>query len=237
MRLLIVRHAEPDYARDTITKKGRREAELLAERLSRLPVSAVYCSPLGRAKDTAAPTLQKLGMRAQVLPWLEEFPCRVNRPDGQAHGLPWDLPDSIWTAHPLLYDKDRWTEEPFMTTGDGVKGGADRVWQGLDALLESHGYKRRGPLYEPVRPNKDTILLFCHLGVQFVMLSHLCGVAAPVLWQNFCVLPSRVQGLGDLSHLYAGGEAPSPMGFFREVFTEDDYFPDLSDVPSRSTPE
>ena len=51
MRILLVRHAEPDYARDSLTPKGRREAELLSRRLCRLDVKAFYVSPLGRAQD------------------------------------------------------------------------------------------------------------------------------------------------------------------------------------------
>ena len=53
MKILIVRHADPDYSIDSLTEKGWREAEYLSERLSRLPVKAFYVSPLGRAKDTA----------------------------------------------------------------------------------------------------------------------------------------------------------------------------------------
>ena len=33
MRLLIIRHGDPDYANDTLTEKGHREAQLLAEKL------------------------------------------------------------------------------------------------------------------------------------------------------------------------------------------------------------
>ena len=64
MRLLIVRHGDPDYEHDTLTEKGWREAELLAERLSKLPVKEFYVSPLGRAKDTASLTLQKMNREA-----------------------------------------------------------------------------------------------------------------------------------------------------------------------------
>lgn len=34
MRLILIRHAEPDYVRDSLTEKGWREAELLSERVS-----------------------------------------------------------------------------------------------------------------------------------------------------------------------------------------------------------
>ena len=33
MRLLIVRHGDPDYEKDTLTEKGHREASLLAKKL------------------------------------------------------------------------------------------------------------------------------------------------------------------------------------------------------------
>ena len=32
MRLILIRHGDPDYEHDTLTSKGRREAALLAER-------------------------------------------------------------------------------------------------------------------------------------------------------------------------------------------------------------
>ena len=34
MTIYIIRHAEPDYARDSLTEKGWREAELLSHRQS-----------------------------------------------------------------------------------------------------------------------------------------------------------------------------------------------------------
>lgn len=49
MKLIIIRHGDPDYEHDTLTPKGVREAKLLSERISKLDVKAFYCSPLGRA--------------------------------------------------------------------------------------------------------------------------------------------------------------------------------------------
>ena len=54
MRLMIVRHGDPDYEKDSLTEKGWREAGLLAHKLSVLDVKAFYVSPLGRAKATAS---------------------------------------------------------------------------------------------------------------------------------------------------------------------------------------
>lgn len=35
MKLIIIRHAEPDYAIDGLTEKGKKEAELLKHRLKK----------------------------------------------------------------------------------------------------------------------------------------------------------------------------------------------------------
>ena len=44
MRILLIRHGDPDYEHDTLTEKGRREAELLAKRASSLAMGSCYQS-------------------------------------------------------------------------------------------------------------------------------------------------------------------------------------------------
>ena len=81
MKLVIVRHGDPDYTIDSLTEKGWKEAGYLAERLEKLDVKEFYVSPLGRAKDTASCTLKKVGRTAIEKEWLREFAPRINRPD------------------------------------------------------------------------------------------------------------------------------------------------------------
>ena len=81
MKILIVRHADPDYSIDSLTHQGKKEAELLSQRLFKLNIKEFYVSPLGRAKATAAYTLNKLNRPAVECEWLKEFPCVINRPD------------------------------------------------------------------------------------------------------------------------------------------------------------
>ena len=47
MKLLIVRHGDPDYTVDSLTEKGWKEAGFLSERLARLDVKEFFVSPLG----------------------------------------------------------------------------------------------------------------------------------------------------------------------------------------------
>ena len=102
MELLIVRHGDPDYANDTLTEKGKVEAELLAEKLSKMKIDACYVSPLGRARDTARYTLDKINQKAEVLDWLHEFRGRQVLEDGTKRRC-WEQLPSVWANEEIYY--------------------------------------------------------------------------------------------------------------------------------------
>ncbi len=233
MKLLLIRHGDPDYEHDTLTEKGWREVRLLAERLEKLPIRSMYCSPLGRAQDTARETLKRMRREATVLDWLQEFPGQIKDPNTGENRIPWNLLPSYWTRQPELYDKDHWLTGAVMSSGN-VKETYQNIACEVDKLLAEYGYHREGLCYRTQQGNQDTLVFFCHLGVQFAILSHLLGLSPAVLWQSFFVAPSsvttvvteerekgiavfRCQALGDTSHLYAGGECVSPSGLFEEM--------------------
>lgn len=233
MKLLIVRHADPDYSIDSLTPVGWEEAELLSDRLCKLE-GAFYCSPLGRARDTAGKTMEKLGKEVEIMSWLQEFPALVEHPGVFGPDVAWDWLPAVWTEDPRFYDKDHWFEADAMKRA-GVKEHYDTVTKGLDALLERHGYVREGRVYRPVHPNEDTVVLFCHFGVECVLLSHLLGISPMPLWHGFCAAPAsvttvrteerrqgtvsfRVSAFGDTSHLYTAGREPSVSARFCETY-------------------
>lgn len=236
MRILLIRHAEPDYTVDSLTPKGRVEAELLSRRMVKYDVRDFYVSPLGRAKDTAAYTLEKLGREAETLPWLREF--RGSYPDpetGERRVVAWDVKPRIWTAFPGVTQIDTWCDTPAFAGGD-VK----EIWQettaGVDELLGRYGYVKDGPVWKCENNGDFTIALFCHFGISMAILGYLTDVSPMVLWQHTMCLPSsltevvteeRIKGevifrmtkLGDLTHLEASGEVRSTAGLFPEVYT------------------
>ena len=55
MKLIFIRHGDPDYINDSLTEKGMREAEFLSERALNWKdeITHIYVSPLGRARKTA----------------------------------------------------------------------------------------------------------------------------------------------------------------------------------------
>ena len=234
MKILIVRHGDPDYSIDSLTPKGWREAELLSERLVRQPADAYYVSPLGRARDTARPTMEKLGQEATVLPWLREFRAKVINPNTSERMLPFNLAPQYWTKQKELYDKDEWLTNGLFRTGN-VEEVYHETTQGVDALLASWGYVRDGALYRCEQNTGKTIVLFCHLILGTTILAHLLGVSPAVMWHSFfmptssvttLITEERVQGevffkcmqMGDTSHLYAGSEPVSHAGLFQEIY-------------------
>lgn len=73
MRLLFIRHGDPDYEHDTLTGKGIEEAKALAGLIPHLNVGDCYVSPLGRAKKTAQIALEGTGIVPVEQDWLQEF--------------------------------------------------------------------------------------------------------------------------------------------------------------------
>jgi broad specificity phosphatase PhoE len=234
MRLLIIRHADPDYEKDSLTEKGWKEAELLSNRIAAMDIKEFYVSPLGRARDTASVTLNKINRNAEVLPWLREFHAPIYDEKLGKERICWDLLPQDWTVINEYYDKDLWYTAPVMKKGK-VIAEANKVFEGIDKIIEKNGYVREGNLYRAHNPNRDTIALFCHFGVECVILSHLLGISPVVLWHGFCALPSsvttlvteerrkgiayfRMSAFGDISHLYAAEEEPSFSARFCETY-------------------
>lgn len=234
MKLIIIRHGDPDYSIDSLTKKGWREAELLSNRILDMDVKEFYVSPLGRAKDTASITLKKMNCNAEVLPWLREFNVPIIDETTGEERLLWDWLPADWTEVNEYYSKNRWHTVSIMKKGHVIDE-AMRVYSGLDEILKKHGYERDGKIYRAIRPNNDTIVLFCHFGVECVMLGHLLGISPMVLWHGFCAAPTsvttliteerrkgiayfRMNSFGDVSHLYAAEEKPAFAARFCETY-------------------
>lgn len=238
MKILIIRHGDPDYEHDSLTEKGRREAECLAKRLVNEKIDYYYLSPLGRAQATAEYTLKAKNAEGETLPWLREFHAPITDERTGLERIPWDMLPADWTAREEYYSKDLWHTSPAMEKGN-VIAEARRVYDGIDGILERHGYKRDGNIYRAVEPNRDTIALFCHFGVECVMLGHLLGISPVVLWHGFCAAPTsvtvltseerregiayfRMNAFGDTGHLYAEGEPVAFAARFCEIFDSDE---------------
>ena len=258
MRIIFVRHGEPDYAHDSLTEKGWREARLLAERISKWNVTEFYCSPLGRARDTASPTLEKLHRQAVTLDWMQEFTYLIDDPITGRHKIPWDFVPSFWSSDPRMMDAEHWIQADVMKQNPQIATQFKQICTSMDALLASYGYVREHHFYRmpdaperfiprtvapddvevlelPENKEEPVIVIFCHLGITCVVLSHLLNIPFPLLvhgiflptssltilsseerWSNEAYF--RAQAIGDVNHLLSAGEAISSAGSFTEAF-------------------
>ena len=82
---LLIRHGETDFNKKMhiagrlpgvhLNKNGQRQALALAERLSNLPIKAIYASPLDRTMETAGPLARALKLEIIPTPGLLETDC------------------------------------------------------------------------------------------------------------------------------------------------------------------
>lgn len=228
MKIMIIRHGDPDYSIDSLTEKGWREVELLSRRLIKANIDDFYCSPMGRAKDTAAPTLKKLGKNAEILDWLQEFRGTIVSPYTGKTRVSWDLPPALWCSDDRYYDIKRWNE-PELVANSNSSMFFKETTDGVDALLKRYGWRREGMAY---RGGDDvTIALVCHFGLGITVMSYLLGISPVVAQHNFFLAPTSVTtlvsetdssglshfraiGVGDISHLCMGGEPMSESGLY-----------------------
>lgn len=233
MKIVIIRHAEPDYENDTLTEKGFREAKILGEYYKSADFKAIYSSPLPRAKYTA----QALAGNRPIeyKDYLIEFWHPIIIDGKERHN--WDfLPRDI-ENYPELVSHE-FLDSNFCKPVH-MREMYDEVIKEFDKTLEAHGYKREGSYYRVVEPNNDTIVFVCHLGMMSLLMSRLSGIPYTQIAQYFFVAPTgvttyvseereqslaqfRCREFGNLDHLRRKNEPYSKFGSFKETFDEED---------------
>ena len=182
MRVIFVRHGEPDYVRDCLTETGRIQAVLAAERLREEGISEVWSSTMGRARETAEETGKALGLPVQTLDFMRELQwgSRDETPLF-ADGHPWDMADELARRGFNLNTPD-WREHPFFRN-NRVCDSVDQVEQGIDSWLAKLGYLREGAYYRCARPNREqkTVALFSHGGSSCAAMGHILNLPFPYL--------------------------------------------------------
>ena len=207
MRIVFIRHGDPDYVNDSLTEKGKKEAAYLAEYLLKTDTGDIYCSPYGRAARTCQAYLEKSGKSAETCEWLREFDGLISTESEEVRSaynfydstdasdkrtlrIPWDMLPEAYDKYPELFDVNKWKTSSIINqkTIDRY----DHVIKKFDDLLKSKGYLNHGSYYEVKQGSHDTITFFCHLGIECVLMAHLINVSPFVLWQRFCSPTSSI---------------------------------------------
>lgn len=228
MRLFIIRHADPDYPNNTITPAGHLEARALAKRMAQVRPDKLYCSPMGRARDTARYTADALGMPIETEEWTAELAdCRLDLPPW-GNLIMWDVPGQVIRGKRPYPAHDTWHEMPPFTN-PLFRQRIDQLHRASDAFLARHGYVRQEGVYRCIQPNRLGIAIFCHNGFGLCWLAHLLEIPLTLMFAGFFLPPTSVTtilfdertaelavprciGMGDISHLYKAGLPMQPSG-------------------------
>jgi len=221
MRILFIRHGEPDYANDCLTETGRQQAAAAAERLAGEGISEIYASPCGRATETAYCTAARLNLPVQTLDFMREISW--GGPGIPHNGHPWTLGDMMLeTGHDFSgedWRKHPWFKENVATAQYGM------IAARFDGFLDQLGYRHEGRRFLCTRANDSTIALFSHGGSGACALAHILNLAFPyvcsVMPYDFTsvialVFPVRVGEyvfpridlFNDCAHIHRLGDGP-----------------------------
>ena len=180
MRLIFVRHGEPDYVNDCLTENGRQQAQCTAERLQKEPLKAIYSSPMGRAMETASYTAQKHGLAIQKLDFMHEINWGSATPQEplEYDGHPWTLAYQLLAEHPEFVGSSDWKYHHFFKDNVCMQY-YDKLSNEIDSFFAEYGLVRKNGLYERQRDCNDTIALFAHGGSGAIFFSHVLNLPLP----------------------------------------------------------
>lgn len=193
MQLFIIRHADPDYATDSLTEAGHLEAEALGEYMKGIELDELYASPLGRAQETAEYVSKSTGLPIQTEEWTRELQgLGVKLPNGDPI-VAWDYPGELIPSRQEDFtewhrSEDYWLKQPH------VKKLYDEMIMKSDEFFKRLGLMRKGGVYEMTDPaiERKKIALVCHGGFGMTWLSHLLHLPLTFVWQAFWIAPSSV---------------------------------------------
>lgn len=176
MRIIFVRHGEPDYERDCLTETGKRQAAAAAERLLRENISVIYSSPNGRARETADYTARALGLPVRQLDYMHEISWGGEGIPVEGH--PWTLGDRLIEQDDFDFYRRDWREHPYFAENLATQY-YDRITREFDALLLAHGYRHGRTRFLCENGREETAAVFSHGGSGACVLSHLLGLPFP----------------------------------------------------------
>ena len=214
MEVILIRHGDPDYARDSLTPHGQLEARAVADRVHALQPEALYVSPMGRAQQTAAAIAQKTGLGMTTLPWLHELNGDFDR--GR---WCWSIPPAEVPGPAHLMTADNWHDH--VPYGALVRPQTDQLRYHVDSLLAKYGYIREGARYrlEPHvrrlpaafgrsdRPQTWSgvrVALVCHGGLILTLLGSVLNWPVPSVYSH---LSCDTASMTRLAWLECGGYA------------------------------
>jgi probable phosphoglycerate mutase len=196
MEIVLIRHGEPEWVLEglnvinpPLTERGRRQAAAMAEYLRHERFDEVLCSPLTRARETAAPLLAAQAREECVDPWLEEIRSPL------WHGTPQEKSIEAYRQERAKASHERWGG---VEGGEAVRDFVDRIRLGCSLFLAERGVTRSEstlPVWHVEQPGAR-IAIVAHAGTNSVVMCHLLGLEpTPWEWDRFVIGHASVSRL------------------------------------------
>ena len=176
MRLIFVRHGEPDYTHDCLTETGRKQAAAAAVRLEREGITAIYSSPNGRARETAEHTARRLGLPVTVLEYMHEISWGGEGVPERGH--PWTLSEWLIDREDFDFYSEDWRKHPYFA-GNVATQYFDMISEKIDAFMLERGYRHQGTRFLCEGGKEETVAIFSHGGSGACALSRLLALPFP----------------------------------------------------------
>ena len=224
MLLYIVRHGAPVYVTDSLTERGKRQAEAVGKRIYDSQIDRIFSSPMGRALETAEPACRLLGLECNIEEWTHEIGDErlTPFPDGKLKSIT-NVQNTYYLENGNV---DLNYNEAFTCTGineSDIKSAVDFIERHGNDFLERLGYKKENGVYKILRNNEEKVALFCHSAFARAWISVLLHIPFHIMWSSFSYTHTGVTVLefknnpngitaprclcfSDMSHLYAQNE-------------------------------
>ena len=176
MRLIFVRHGEPDYGNDCLTPNGEKQADLASLRLEREGISEIYASPLGRARQTAEYTSKKLNIPIKTLEFMHEITWGGEGLPENGH--PWILSGRMILEENFDYANCDWKQHPYFKNNSATRD-YDYVVGEFDKFMKKQGYVHEGSRFLCTTDEQKNVAVFSHGGSGACVLSYLLNLAFP----------------------------------------------------------
>jgi probable phosphoglycerate mutase len=223
MLLYIIRHGDPIYETDSLTEKGKLQAEAVGKRIAASKIDRIFSSPMGRARMTAEPACRLLGLECHIEEWAHEIGDErlTPFPDGKLK--------SVTNVQNTYYRENGAISIPYENAFEApgfsesqMKEAVDYIEKNGRDFLERLGYKEENGVYRILRKNEDKVALFCHAVFTRTWLSHLLHIPMHIMWSSFAPTHTGVTIIefannddgftapkclcfSDMSHFYAEG--------------------------------
>jgi 2,3-bisphosphoglycerate-dependent phosphoglycerate mutase len=196
MEIVLVRHGQPEWVRDglnidnpPLTELGHRQAEAMAQFLADEHFDEVYCSPLVRARQTAAPLFERLARPEVIAPWLEEIRGPI------WHGTPEEKAEAAYREERARVSHERWRG---LDGGEPMTEFIDRINRGCAEFFAERGVHRLEselPMWSIVEPDRK-LAFVAHAGTNSVTICRFLGLApTPWEWDRFVIGHASVSRL------------------------------------------